>query len=145
MSVFEIYKTNSSKSSVGPPPMTLSLSPATPHTQQTSWSCWLRLMVGVAQMVKRLQCRSPGFDPWVRRSPGEGHGNSRQYSCLENPMVGYSPWGHRVGHDWVTSLSLFTSPLNILWLCELRFPFSKMKSVCWTSILRSQVITDQSC
>ena len=29
-----------------------------------------------------------------------------QYSCLENPMslIGYSPWGHRVGHDGVTSL-----------------------------------------
>ena len=23
---------------------------------------------------------------WVRRSPGGGHGNPRQYSCLENPM-----------------------------------------------------------
>ena len=34
------------------------------------------------------------------RSPGEGNGNSLQYSCLENPMeqrslVGYSPWGHK--------------------------------------------------
>ena len=31
------------------------------------------------------------------RSPGGGHGNSLQYSCLENPMdnrslAGYSPW-----------------------------------------------------
>ena len=34
------------------------------------------------------------------RSPGEGHGNSLQYSCLENPhgqrsLVGYSQWGHK--------------------------------------------------
>ena len=34
------------------------------------------------------------------RSPGGGHGNSLQYSCLENPhgqrsLVGYSPWGHK--------------------------------------------------
>ena len=50
------------------------------------------------------QCRGPGFDPWVRKIPwrrkwqptpvflpGESH---RQRS-----LVGYSPWGHRVGHD----------------------------------------------
>ena len=24
--------------------------------------------------------------PWSGRSPGGGHGNSLQYSCLENPM-----------------------------------------------------------
>ena len=33
-----------------------------------------------------LQCRRPGLDSWVRKSPGEGNGNSLQYSCLENPM-----------------------------------------------------------
>jgi len=26
------------------------------------------------------------FDPWVRKIPGGWHGNSLQYSCLENPM-----------------------------------------------------------
>ena len=29
--------------------------------------------------------RSHGFNPWVRKIPGEGNGNLRQYSCLENP------------------------------------------------------------
>ena len=35
----------------------------------------------------------PGFG----RSPGGGHGNSLQYSCLENPHGhrSYSPWGHK--------------------------------------------------
>ena len=33
-----------------------------------------------------LQCGRPGFNPWVRKSPGEGNGNPLQYSCLENPM-----------------------------------------------------------
>ena len=42
--------------------------------------------------------------PGSGRSPGEVNGNPLQYSCLENPrgqrsMVGYSPWGHRVGDD----------------------------------------------
>ena len=40
--------------------------------------------------------------PGVGRSPGGGHGNPLLDSCLENPhgqwsLVGYSPWGHRVG------------------------------------------------
>ena len=29
---------------------------------------------------------SCGFDLWVRKIPGEGHGSPLQYSCLENPM-----------------------------------------------------------
>ena len=38
----------------------------------------------------------PGFDPWVRKIPGEGPGNPLQYSCLENPhgqrsLRGYNP------------------------------------------------------
>ena len=38
-----------------------------------------------------------GLIPGLGRSPGAGHGNSLQYSCLENPrgqrsLVGYSPW-----------------------------------------------------
>ena len=32
-----------------------------------------------------------GSIPWSRRSPGEGHGNPLQYSCLENPM-GRGAW-----------------------------------------------------
>ena len=37
-------------------------------------------------------------------SPGGGHGNPLQYSCLENPhgprsLMGYSPWDWRVGHN----------------------------------------------
>ena len=30
--------------------------------------------------------RKRGFDPWVRKIPGEGNGNPLQYSCLKNPM-----------------------------------------------------------
>ena len=37
-----------------------------------------------------------GSIPGLGRSPGEGHGNPLQYSCLKNPhgqrsLVGYSP------------------------------------------------------
>ena len=41
----------------------------------------------------------PGWIPGLGRSPGGGHGNPLQYSCLENPhgkkSLGYSLWGHK--------------------------------------------------
>ena len=47
------------------------------------------------------QCRRHkrrGFDPWVRKIPGGGHGNPLQYSCLEKPMDREVWWAtvHRV-------------------------------------------------
>ena len=55
-------------------------------------------------------CGRPGFSPWVGKIswrgkwplipvfwPGKSHG--------WRSLVGYSPWGCRVGHDWATSLS----------------------------------------
>ena len=57
-----------------------------------------------------LQCGRPGFNAWVRKIawrrkwqtapvllPGKFHGL--------RSLVGYSPWGRRVPHDWATSLS----------------------------------------
>ena len=55
-------------------------------------------------MVKNLPVnagdrRHLGSIPGLGSSPGGGHGNPLQYSCLENPMqrglAGYSPWGHK--------------------------------------------------
>jgi len=45
----------------------------------------------VALVVKNLPAnagdiREVGSIPGSGRSPGEGHGNPLQYSCLENPM-----------------------------------------------------------
>ena len=53
------------------------------------------------------QWGEPGLIPELGTSPRGGHGNPLQYSCLENPhgqrsLVGYSPWGRRVRHDWAT-------------------------------------------
>ena len=44
-----------------------------------------------------------GSIPGLGRSPGGGHGNPLQYSCLENPMDGGAWWvqsmgSQRVGH-----------------------------------------------
>ena len=49
-----------------------------------------------------------GSIPELGRSPGGGHGNPLQYSCLENPhgqksLAAYSPRGRKkVRHDLVT-------------------------------------------
>ena len=52
--------------------------------------------------VKASACNAGdlGLIPGLGRSPGRGHGDPLQYSCLENPhgqrsLVGYSPWGHK--------------------------------------------------
>ena len=63
--------------------------------------------------------------------PGGGHGNSLQYSCLENPhgqrsLTCYSPWGRRVRHDRVTKhspadlqcISLRYTALLLLFSCS---------------------------
>ena len=64
----------------------------------------------VAQMVKHLPTMwETGIDPWVGKIPwgrkwqltpvllpGKSHG--------QRSLVGHSPWGHRVRHDWTTSL-----------------------------------------
>ena len=58
-----------------------------------------------------------GLIPGLGGSPGGGHGNPLQYSCLENPngqrsLVGYSPWGCKES-DTTEQLSveLYTSAI----------------------------------
>ena len=54
--------------------------------------------------------RDTGSIPRLGRSPGEGHGNPLQYSCLENPWT-EEPGGlqimesQKAGHDWSSSSS----------------------------------------
>ena len=48
--------------------------------------------------------RDVGLTPGLGRSPGGGHGNPLQYSCLENPHGqetgrAQSTGSHRVRHD----------------------------------------------
>ena len=58
----------------------------------------------VALVVKNLPAsagdvRDTGLTPGSGRSPGGGHGNPLQYSCLEIPwteaLMGYSPWSRK--------------------------------------------------
>ena len=75
-----------------------------------------------------------GLIPGLRRSPGGGHGNPLQYSCLENPhgqrsLAGYSQWGHKE-LDMTEQLSTAHQVLN-LWITF--FP-------AWSMLLYSQHI-----
>ena len=48
-----------------------------------------------------VDIRDAGLIPGLGRSPGGGHGNPLQYSCLENPMNRGAWWGivHRVAKN----------------------------------------------
>ena len=48
------------------------------------------------------QCRRQGFNPWSRKFPWRGNGNSLQYSCLENSMDRGVWWAivHGVTKSW---------------------------------------------
>ena len=52
-------------------------------------------------MVKKLPANAGDLDLGSGRSPGGGHGNPLQYSCLENPMNRGAWWAliHGVGKD----------------------------------------------
>ena len=55
--------------------------------------------------VKGSACNAEDLDSILGsgRSPGEGNGNTLQYSCLENPMDGGTWWAivHGVAKSWI--------------------------------------------
>ena len=70
--------------------------PSTPIIPFQYWSFWFsRVILLSASTTLRRQ-----WQPTPVLLPGKSHG--------WRSMVGCSPWGHRVRHDWETSLSLFT-------------------------------------
>jgi len=67
--------------------------------RSSAFTFWASL---VAQDGKESACHvgDLGLIPGLGRSPGGGHGNPLQYSCLENSygqrsLVGYSPRGRK--------------------------------------------------
>ena len=64
------------------------------------------------------------------RSPGEGHGNSFQYSCLENPMGRGTWWAivHGVAKSWA-QLRDFTS----------HFTSKILISSDWTTVIHTDL------
>ena len=75
-----------------------------------SWNIQVEAEIGGSDDKESARnAEDPGSIPGLGRSPGEGNGNSLQYSCLGNPMDGgayrlQSMGSQRVGHDWATSL-----------------------------------------
>ena len=49
---------------------------------------WASLVAHLVKKKKKicLQCRRPGFNPWLGKSPGEGKGYPLQISGLENSL-----------------------------------------------------------
>ena len=75
------------------------------------------------------QCRDVGSIPGLERSPGRGHGNPLQFSCLENPMDWRTWWAtvHRVAkrQTWLKCLSSRSSCINLVDYFERHRPYCK--------------------
>ena len=100
--------------------------------------------------------RDLGSIPGLGRSPGWGHGNPLQYSCLENPhgqrrLVGYSPWGHKES-DMTEQLSTaqhscgkwFRSKIAEMYFSSVWFENHEENSLCSSYIsssLKKKVIS----
>ena len=57
-----------------------------------------------------MHIRNAGSIPGSGKSPGGGHGNPLQYSCLENPMDNGAWWAilYRVAKNWIQMKRLGT-------------------------------------
>ena len=56
------------------------------------WLCEMKILVVKNLAANAGEIRDTGSVPGSVRSPGGGHGNPRQYSCLENPMERGAWW-----------------------------------------------------
>ena len=79
------------------------------ETKLDAWSLWynfyqvwLLWSFSGSSAGEESACNAgdPGLIPGLGRSPGGGHGNPLQYSCLENlhgqrSLADYSSWGHK--------------------------------------------------
>ena len=87
------------------------------HTSNLiSWAS--QVVVGVKNRPANAgDIRDSGSIPRLGRSPGGGHGNPLQYSCLENPMDrgAWQATVHRVADSNVTEATQHTH--TILFLC----------------------------
>ena len=98
-------------------PLAIKLSPLSKHFLE-SWLFyrWIESCPGFpgGSDGKEFACSAgdPGLIPGSRRSPGEGHDNPLQYSCLENPMDREEPGrlqsmrSQTAGQDWMTHMPL---------------------------------------
>ena len=110
--------------------------------KQFSSSTQLKIYIGIPRFIALYCGASPdgsdgkestcnagdlGSIPGLGRSPGGGHGNPPQYSCLENlhgqrSLVGYSPWGCKESDK--------TEPLSIAQDCTVQIMHFCRFKVC---------------
>ena len=71
-------------------------------TERSFCLCLLRWHSGKQLLANAGDAREVGSIPGSGRSPGEGNGNSLQYSCLENSMDRGTWWTtvHGVAKSW---------------------------------------------
>ena len=67
----------------------------------------------------------PGSDPWIRKSPGEGHGYPLQYSCLEDSM-NRGAWWTRIHWGHKKSDTTEQPTFSLLWLIYLSISPTKI-------------------
>ena len=74
------------------------------------WGLLLGFLAGSEVKASACTVGGLGLIPGLGRSPGEGNGNTVQYSCLQNPMDGGAWWAtvHGVTKSW-TRLSDLTN------------------------------------
>ena len=78
-----------------------------------SMKLWQRLLGLLKPILSACDAGGPGSIPGSGRSPGGGHGNPLQYSCLENPMdreawrATKSMGPQRAGHNWATHFHFY--------------------------------------
>ena len=75
------------------------------ETSKWSWDIWISHLIYTwlpcsVGKESAYNVGDLGLTPGLGRSPGGGHGNPLQYSCLENPhgqrsLADYSPWGRK--------------------------------------------------
>ena len=98
----------------------------TPPSRRGRLTTFIKLRLGASQLVlvvKNLlasagDMRDLGSVPGSGRSPGRGHGNPLQYSCLENPMDkgAWRATVRRVAKGWTQLKELSVHA------CKLRLP-----------------------
>ena len=111
-------------------------------------SLWLHALKCCGSAGKESACNAGdlGSIPGLGRSPGGGHGNSLQYSRLENPhgqrsLAGYSPWGHKESDttEWLSpaqchAFLIFWVPWSLALLSSQRRYFLQSLVIGFTQV-----------
>ena len=99
-------------------------------------------------MVKNLsasagEVRDTGSVPKLGRSPGGGHGNPFQYSCLKNPMERGAWWAtvHSVAELDMTKATEYNELLSLLLLVLLGDSFSILWFLHFCELINTQLMT----